>query len=93
MTLLIKSMYGAFFGIALLGLLAAIIMACCSVVKVRLIMYFACTFMLVLALFSFFFLITLAALNPNISQICGYLDTKLATGTGTQDLFNKLGYS
>lgn len=92
MVLMVKIIYGAFFGLALLGLLAAIILACCSVVKVRLIMYFACSFMFFLALFSFIFMILMAALAPNVSQICVYLDAKLKTGAGTQDLFTKLGY-
>lgn len=77
MSLMIKILYGAFFGLALLGFLAAIILACCSVVKVRLIMYFTCSFLFFLAFFSFAFMVLLAALAPNVSQICGYLDAKL----------------
>ena len=72
--------------------MGAIVLACFSVVKVRLIMYFACAFLFFFAIFSFVLMILLAALAPNLSQMCSYVDTKLSTGNGTQELFNRLGF-
>lgn len=88
-----KAFYGAFFVLAILGFLGAIVLACCSVVKVRLIMYFACSSLFVLAFLSFPLLIFTAALAPNVSQICGYIDIKLSTGAGTKDFFSRLGFN
>ena len=93
MILILKAFYGIFFGLAIFGLLGAIILACFSVVKVRLIMYCACSFLFFFGFISFGFLIFLAAVAPNLAQTCSYLDTKLSTGAGTADLFTRLGFS
>lgn len=69
------------------------LIACFSVVRVRLIMYFTCSFMYFLSFISFAMLIILSFVNPYISQVCTYMDTKLSSGAGTVYLFNKLGYS
>jgi hypothetical protein len=92
-TLILKAFYGLFFGLALFGALGSTILACASVVKVRLIMYFACVFLFIVGFFSFALLIIMSAIAPNLSQICLYMDTKLSTGSGTNILFNKLGFS
>ena len=92
-TLVLKLFYGLFFGLSILGFLGAIILACFSVVKVRLIMYFACAFLFFFGIISFVLMILLAAIAPNLAQVCSYMDTKLATGAGTSDLFNRLGFS
>jgi hypothetical protein len=91
--LILKIFYGAFFALALLGLLAAVILACCSVVKVRLIMYFACSFLFFLTFVALPLTIVLAVAAPSLGQVCAYVDTKLATGAGTRDMFNRLGFS
>lgn len=93
MILVLKAFYGAFFGLALLGLLAAIILACCSVVKVRLIMYFACSFLFFLTFISLILTIIMAAAAPNLGQVCSYVDAQLSTGAGTKNMFTKLGFS
>ena len=82
-----------FFGLALVGAIGAIILACFSVVKVRLIMYFACVFLFIIGLFSFSLMIILSALAPTLSQTCRYMDTKFSTGTGTSTFFSKLGFN
>ena len=91
-TLVLKLFYGLFFGLSILGFLGAIILACFSVVKVRLIMYFACAFLFFFGIFSFALMIILAAIAPNLSQTCYYMDSKLTTGNGTSDLFTRLGF-
>jgi hypothetical protein len=91
--LVLKAFYGCFFGLALLGTLAAILLAFFSVVRIRLIMYFTCGIMYFLSLLSFVLLIFLALLGPNLSQVCSYMETKFATGAGTQDFFAKMGWS
>jgi hypothetical protein len=91
--LMLKAFYGMFFGLAFVGAVGAIILACFSVVKVRLIMYFACVFLFILGLISFTLMIVLSALAPNVSQICGYMDTKLSTGAGTTTFFSRLGFA
>ena len=93
MTLILKAFYGLFFGLALIGALGSTILACFSVVKVRLIIYFACVFLFIVGFISFTLLIILSAIAPNLSQICHYMDSKLATGAGTSTLFTKLGFS
>jgi hypothetical protein len=93
MFLLLKAFYGLFFGLSILGFLGATVLACFSVVKVRLIMYFACALLFVFGFVSFVLLIILGALAPNLSQICGYVDVKLQTGAGTADLFARLGFN
>lgn len=62
-------------------------------VKVRLIMYFACSFLFFFGFISFVLMIAIAAIAPNLSQTCSYMDTKLSTGAGTADLFTRLGFS
>ena len=91
--LLLKAFYGLFFALSILGLLGSIILACFSVVKVRLIMYFACSFLFFFGFISFVLLIILAALAPTLSHTCAYLDSKISTGAGTADLFTRLGFS
>ena len=80
-----------FIGLALLGCLASIILACYSVVKVRLIMYLTCGFMLFLSFISFALLILIAAIAPNLSQICSYADHQFASGSTTATFFANLG--
>lgn len=87
----IQTFYGMFLALTLLGLLASIILACYSVVKVRLIMYLTCGFMLFLSFISFALLIIVAAMAPNLSQICSYVDTKLASGNTTTTFFSDIG--
>lgn len=93
MSLILKAFYGLFFGLALVGALGSTILACFSVVKVRMLMYFACVFLFIVGFISFALLIILSAIAPNLSQICGYMDTKLSTGAGTKTLFTRLGFS
>lgn len=93
MTLILKAFYGLFFGLALIGALGATILACFSVVKVRMLMYFACVFLFIVGFVSFALLIGLSAIAPNLSQICSYMDSKLTTGAATSALFTRLGFS
>jgi len=76
-----------------LGLIAAVLIAFCSVVRARLIMYFTCIGMYILSIISFALLISLSIIGPNLSQVCKYIDTKFSTGDGTKDFFMRLGYS
>lgn len=87
----LQALYGTFLALALLGSLAAIILACYSVVKVRLIMYLTCGFMLFLSFISFALLIIIAALAPNLSQICSYADRQFVSGNTTATFFSNLG--
>ena len=89
--LALTAFFGCFVGLAFLGTLASVLLACFSVVRIRLVMYFTCGLMYFLAIFTFVFLILLGILVPTISQICAYTDGKLATGAGTYDFFNRLG--
>jgi hypothetical protein len=91
LTLALKAFYGAIFALALIGALSALLLACFSVVKIRLVLYFACSFLLFLAFISTTLLIIVGALVPNLSQICGYIDGKIATGAGAADLLDKWG--
>lgn len=93
MTLFLKAFYGCFFGLALLGAISAILLGCFSVVRIRLIIYFSCGIMYFLSIISFVLLIILSIVEPNLSQICVYMQNKFTTGAGTSDFFSKLGYT
>jgi hypothetical protein len=93
LALVLKAFYGCFFGLAFLGAVAAVLLACFSVVRIRLIIYFTCGIMYFLSVISFILLIALSILGPTLSQVCAYMDTKLATGAGTYDFFSKMGWS
>jgi hypothetical protein len=90
---MLKAFYGAFFGLAFFGAVAAVLLACFSVVRIRLIIYFTCGIMYFLSVIAFILLIVLSILGPTLSQVCAYMDTKLATGAGTNDFFSKMGWS
>ena len=79
----IQAFYGTILALSLLGIIGAIILTCCTVVKARHIIYCTCTFLLMLGLVSFILLIAFGILYPNVAQICSYVDRKLATGAGT----------
>ena len=66
--------------LALLGAIGAFIIACCTVVKARHIIYCTCTFLLILGIISFVLLIFMSILLPNVAQICRYVDDKFSTG-------------
>jgi len=46
-----------------------------------------------LNIISLVLLIGMSAVGPNLSQMCAYIDTRLATGTGTVDFLTKMGWS
>ena len=79
----IQAFYGTILALGLLGIIGAIVLACCTVVKARHIIYCTCTFLLLLGLVSFILLIAFGIVYPNVAQICSYVDRKLATGSGT----------
>lgn len=70
-----------------------IILTCCSVVKIRLIFYFACGILIFLTLIALILLCILSALAPNVGQMCAYTDLKLATSAGASTFFTNLGLS
>lgn len=78
-----KLFYGFVLAIAILGGIGAVIIAFCTVVKARLLIYCACTFLLLLGVVSFILLMAFGILLPNVAQICSYVDSKLSTGQGT----------
>lgn len=83
-------MYGLVLGLALLGLISAIVITCCTVVRIRMIIYFTCSFLIFMAIITFSMLIAFGIFLPNISQACAYVDDKLSTEAGTVELFNSL---
>ena len=82
--------YGFILALALLGLLSAIIITCCSVVRLRLIIYCTCSSLLLFAFATFGLTIALGVMVPNYAQFCAYADEKLSTASGRTYLFNKL---
>lgn len=88
----LKIFYGLILGLAILGGIGAIVIACCSVVKARHVVYCTCTFLMMLGLISFILLMAMAVLMPNLAQICGYMDKKLSTGASTVSLFKSFQF-
>lgn len=85
--------YGIVLALALLGILSTCILGCCVVVRIRLIMYFTCTFLIVVGIVTFIMLILMAGLLPTIAQSCKYIDTKLSTSDGMMELLQKLQFN
>lgn len=88
-----KAFYGTCFALALLGTLSAIILACCSVVKIRFILYFTCSFLFFLTLIALAILTILGLAETTLAQTCGYIDTQLSTGAATKQMLSRLGVS
>lgn len=88
-----KTLYGVIITLAALGLLAAIIMAFCTVVRARMVIYFTCSFLIFIGVITFAITIALAYIMPNLAQICAYVDTKLSTSQGTEYLLKNLHFN
>ena len=86
----LQAYYGTYFALSLLGTIAAVVLACCTVVRVRLVIYFTCSFMYFLGPVSFVLLIFMSAAGPNVSQMCGYIDRQLLTGADTVTFFKNM---
>jgi hypothetical protein len=84
--------YGAIFALSLLGLIGAILIACFTVVRSRLIIYFTCGGLIVFNLITFLMLIVFAYIHPNLSQTCAYMDVQLTSGSTTKAMFTNMGY-
>ena len=89
----IKILYGLILALGLLGLVSAVLIACCSVVRVRLVLYCSCSFLLFLGMATFALLICLGIMVPNYAQFCKYADELLSTPAGIEYLFGKLKFS
>ena len=83
----IKILYGFILALSLLGLLASIILTCCTVVRVRLVIYCTCSFLLFFGIITFVLLIVLGIMIPDVAQFCAYADDKLTTEAGISYLF------
>jgi len=92
-TLALQFIYGMIMALSLLGLISTVVLCCCTVVRVRLAMYFTCTFLILFAFITFAMLIIVGALVPLTSQSCKYIDDKLTTPEGRVELFNKLQFN
>lgn len=88
-----KALYGVIIGLSALGLLATIVLACCTVVRARMIIYFTCSFLIFMGVITFAITIGLAYIMPNLAQICAYADRKLATSEGTEYLLKNLQFN
>jgi len=87
-----KFVYGTIFALSLLGLVGAILLACFTVVRSRLIIYFTCGGLVFLNIITFAMLIGFAYIHPNLSQTCAYMDVQLTSGSTTKTMFTNMGY-
>lgn len=74
-----KLIYGLVLALGLLGTFSAIILTCFTVVRIRLVIYFACSFLIAMAVVTFCLLVLMGILMPNVGQLCTYVDNKLKT--------------
>ena len=88
----IQAFYGTYFALSFLGTIAAVILACCAVVRVRLVIYFTCGFMYFLGFISFVALIAVSIAGPTTSQTCKYIDRQLTNGSTTVDFLKNMGW-
>lgn len=78
---------------ALLGLISAIVITCCTVVRIRMIIYFTCSFLIFMGVITFCMLIVFAIFLPNVSQACAYIDKKMETSAGIVSLLTNLQFN
>jgi hypothetical protein len=71
---------------------SAIILTCCTVVKIRLVIYFACGFLVFFGIICFGLLIFFSMVQPVVTQACSYSDRYLSTGADAKTLFVNLGF-
>jgi hypothetical protein len=90
--MLFQFIYGVIFALSLLGLIGAVLIACFTVVRSRLIIYFTCGGLTIFNLITFSMLITFSYIHPNLSQTCAYMDVQLTSGTNTKNMFTSMGY-
>lgn len=64
---------------AVLGLIAVIVLTCCTVVRVRMVLYFTCAILMFMAVITFCMLIVFGAFLPNVSQACALIDRRMTT--------------
>jgi hypothetical protein len=77
----------------LLGLISAVVLTCFTVVRVRMVIYFTCSFLIFMAIITFCMLIVFAIFLPNVSQACAYIDRKMETPAGIVSLMNNLQFN
>ena len=77
-----KFLYGLVTALAALGFIATVILTCCTVVRVRMLIYFTCSALMFLGVITFGLTIFFSYALPNVAQICAYADRKLATSEG-----------
>ena len=90
---ILSAYYGMVFGFAILGFVGSILIAFCTVIRARLIMYFTCGFLVLLGLAGFVFLVYLAFVHPQMNQICSYADKRLVSGNATKIMIQNMGYT
>lgn len=78
---------------AVLGLIAAFVLTCCTVVRVRMVLYFTCGILMFMAVITFCMLIVFGAFLPNVSQACGLVDRRMANGYGLVNVLNNLQFN
>lgn len=88
-----KIVYGLILSLALLGLVCSIVLTCCTVVRIRMVLYFTCSFLIFMAVITFSMLIVFGIFLPNVSQACAYIDRKLSTEDGIVELFTNLQFN
>ncbi len=72
--------------------IAAIILTCCTVVKIRLMIYFTCGFLVFFGMICFALMIFFSMAQPVVTQVCSYSDRSLSTGAGAKTLLVNLGF-
>lgn len=87
-----KLVYGVVVGLAALGIIAAILMAACTVVRARMLIYCTCGFLMAMAVITLALTIAATYGLVTMSQICAYADRQLATPDGTAYLLNNLKF-
>lgn len=76
----------------MLGFVGSILVSLCTVIRARLIVYFACGFLVFLGIAGFCFLTYLMFIYPQMNQVCSYVDKQLPYGNQTRVLLQKMGY-
>lgn len=76
---MIKLIYGIILGLSLVGMISAIILTCCTVVRIRFIIYMTCSGLIFMGIITFAMLIFVGGLLPNVGQSCAYIDGKLSS--------------
>jgi hypothetical protein len=88
----LAALYGLILSLSILMLLCAVMLACCSVVRLRLIIYPVCALLVILGVISFIILIAISIILPINYLTCSYLDLQISSPTNAQNFFSNLGF-